>query len=68
MANPPWSKVKAVIGEVLEKGVPQSYKSVNSKVLSYRGGKVQVVYVKLPNGQTRISNAWVQNSSQNPIK
>jgi hypothetical protein len=68
MANPSWPKVKAVIGETLEKGVPQSYKSVNSKVLSYRGGKVQVTYVKLPNGQTRISDAWVQNSSRNPIK
>ena len=54
-----WNKIRGLIYLTMTKGGDEAYKSVASKVYSYRGHRIQVTY-RIVDGVARISDAWVK--------
>ena len=55
-----WNEVQTVMRDVLDNGTESAYKTVNQKQLVVNGENVVVTYKKLPNGELKISNGWVE--------
>lgn len=44
----------------MKNGVEGPYKTVSSKILNINNNKVRVTFRKLPDGQIKISDAWIE--------
>ena len=55
-----WNQVVDIIEKTMKNGVEDPYKTASSKILNINNNKVRVTFIKLPEGQIKISDAWVE--------
>ena len=58
MPNANWDKIKPLLEKTLSKGANIPYKRVSSKVMQYKGFRIQVVFKRI-NGKMKVSDAWI---------
>ena len=57
-----WNQVADIIEKTMKNGVEGPYKTVSSKILNINNNKVRVTFRKLPDGQIKISDAWIEKT------
>lgn len=62
-----WDSISVIISNVMRKGVESVYTKKNGgktpalkRVMQVAGETVEVTFIRLPNGQIKISDAWVK--------